>query len=69
MMGLRRVVQTPEKCDQNPVLRGDGPGEGQLARILGHSVHFDADDGLRRFAHHPTYAFPWHGDVIPVPYQ
>ncbi len=24
---------------------------------------------IRRFAHQPTYAFPWHGDVIPVPYQ
>ena len=26
MTGLERVVQTPEKCDGNPVLRGDGPG-------------------------------------------
>ena len=25
--------------------------------------------GIRRFAHKPTYAFPWHGDSIPVPYQ
>ena len=24
---------------------------------------------MRRFAHQPTYAFPWHGDKIPVPYQ
>ena len=27
------------------------------------------DVGMRRFAHQPTYAFPWHGDEIPVPYQ
>ena len=27
------------------------------------------DVGMRRFAHRPTYAFPWHGDDIPVPYQ
>ena len=27
------------------------------------------DVGMRRFAHRPTYAFPWHGDKIPVPYQ
>ena len=27
------------------------------------------DVGMRRFAHRPTYAFPWHGDEIPVPYQ
>ena len=46
MAGLQRVVQTPEKCEQNPVLRGDGPGEGQLARILGNSVHFDADENI-----------------------
>ena len=25
--------------------------------------------GMRRFAHRATYAFPWHGDRIPVPYQ
>lgn len=25
--------------------------------------------GLRRFANPPSYAFPWHGDKIPVPYQ
>jgi hypothetical protein len=24
------------------------------------------DLGVRRFAHTPTYAFPWHGDVVPV---
>ena len=27
------------------------------------------DVGMRRFAHRPTYAFPWHGDEIPVPYE
>ena len=26
------------------------------------------DLGLRRFAHRPSYAFPWHGDHIPVPF-
>ena len=25
--------------------------------------------GMRRFANSPSYAFPWHGDKIPVPYQ
>ena len=33
----------------------------------GASVHVDV--GMKRFAHQPTYAFPWHGDKIPVPYQ
>ena len=27
------------------------------------------DLAMRRFAHQPTYVFPWHGGVIPVPYQ
>ena len=46
MSGLKRVVQRPEKCDQNPVLQGDAPGEGWLARILGNSVHFDAEENI-----------------------
>ena len=25
--------------------------------------------GMRRFANRPTYAFPWHGDKIPVPFS
>ena len=25
--------------------------------------------GLRRFVNKPSYAFPWHGDAIPVPFQ
>ncbi len=33
----------------------------------GTSIRLDL--GMRRFAHRPTYAFPWHGDAIPVPYQ
>ena len=27
------------------------------------------DVGLRRFVNQPTYAFPWHRDGIPVPFQ
>ncbi len=33
----------------------------------GSSIRLDLH--MRRFAHEPTYAFPWHGDRIPVPYQ
>ena len=25
--------------------------------------------GLQRYASTPTYAFPWHGDTIPVPFH
>jgi len=31
------------------------------------TIHLDA--GMRRFVNRPTYAFPWHGDKIPVPFQ
>lgn len=33
----------------------------------GTSIRLDL--AMRRFAHQPTYVFPWHGRVIPVPYQ
>ena len=31
------------------------------------SIRIDA--GLNRFSNKPSYAFPWHGDNIPVPFQ
>jgi hypothetical protein len=31
------------------------------------SVRVEAD--MRRFVNDPSYAFPWHGDKIPVPFQ
>jgi len=31
------------------------------------SIRLDA--GLERFVNRPSYAFPWHGDAIPVPFQ
>jgi len=27
------------------------------------------DAGLRRFVNTPSYAFPWHGDTVPAPFQ
>jgi len=33
---------------------------------LGPSAISRLDFGLTRFANRPTYAFPWHGDTIPV---
>ena len=33
----------------------------------GTSIRLDV--AMRRFAHRPTYVFPWHGEVVPVPYQ
>ena len=33
----------------------------------GSSVRLDVV--MDRFVNRPTYAFPWHGEEIPVPYQ
>ena len=33
------------------------------------STSIRVDAGLNRFVNKPSYAFPWHGDKIPVPFQ
>jgi len=33
------------------------------------STAIRVEAGLRRFVHRGSYAFPWHGDAIPVPFQ
>lgn len=33
------------------------------------STSIRVDAGLDRFANRPSYAFPWHGSAIPVPFQ
>ena len=33
------------------------------------STAISLDIGMRRFVNNPSYAFPWHGDKIPVPFQ
>ena len=33
------------------------------------STSIRVEAGLRRFVNDPGYAFPWHGDRIPVPFQ
>ncbi len=54
-------------------------GNGGTARQMVHEKYFAVDlppstsirldAGLRRFVNQPSYAFPWHGDTIPVPFQ
>ncbi len=44
-------------------------GSRYFAVQLPPSTSIRLDVGMKRFAHRPTYAFPWHGDEIPVPYQ
>ena len=40
-----------------------------IAVELPPSTAIRLDMGMRRFVHAPSYAFPWHGDGIPVPFQ
>ncbi len=40
-----------------------------LAVQLPPSTSIRLDLGMRRFVNDPSYAFPWHGDKIPVPFQ
>ena len=40
-----------------------------LAVQLPPSTAIRLDVGMRRFVNDPSYAFPWHGDEIPVPFQ
>ena len=32
------------------------------------STHIRLDAGLSRFSNQPSYAFPWHGGEIPIPF-
>ena len=46
------------------------PVEGRYFVVeLPPSTAIRLDMGMRRFANDPSYAFPWHGDEIPAPFQ
>ena len=46
------------------------PVNGKHVQVtLGPSSHVRLSLGLRRYINTPTYAFPWHGDTIPVPFR
>ena len=46
------------------------PVAGQWVAVdLLPSTAIRLDMGMRRFTNDPSYAFPWHGDGIPVPFQ
>ena len=46
------------------------PVEGRYFAVeLPPSTAIRLDMDMRRFANDPSYAFPWHGDEIPAPFQ
>ena len=50
--------------------RGVQPVEAKYFGVeLPPSTAIRVKAGLDRFANTPSYAFPWHGDTIPVPFQ
>ena len=56
---------TQLRCDQQTI-----PLDGKYFAVeLPPSTAIRVDAGLRRYANKPSYAFPWHGDIIPVPFR
>ena len=48
----------------------EAPVDGKhVAVTLAPSSSIRLDMGMKRFVNDPGYAFPWHGDRIPVPFQ
>ncbi|MBM3935044.1 MAG: hypothetical protein FJ319_12220 [SAR202 cluster bacterium] len=46
------------------------PVNGKYFQVeLAPSTSIRVEAGLKRFANKPSYAFPWHGERIPVPFQ
>ena len=46
------------------------PVDGKYFAVdLPPSTSIRIDAGLNRFINKPSYAFPWHGGAIPVPFQ
>ena len=59
----------PNGTGQPPVARSL-PVDGRWLGVeLPASAMLVLDLGMRRFVNRPSYAFPWHGDRIPVPFQ
>ena len=56
-------------------VRGHGPQQEvaingkYFAIALPPSTAVEIDAGMDRFMNQPSYAFPWHADGIPVPFQ
>lgn len=45
------------------------PGSKYFTALLPPRSTLRCTAGLRRFVNDPSYAFPWHGRTIPVPFQ
>ena len=65
--GEHRFTQVKYRAGDN---QGSVPVDGKhFAVELPPSTSIRVEAGLRRFVNDPSYAFPWHEDRIPVPFQ
>ena len=76
---LKHREMSQEGLHQNPYLwlRSERSYSGKeipvnakyFAVQLPPSTSIRLEVGMRRFVNNPSYAFPWHGETIPVPFQ
>ena len=77
--GLKYRSMNQEELRQNPYLwlrsereytKKEIPVDGKYFAVeLPPSTSVRLEVGMRRFVNNPSYAFPWHGETIPVPFQ
>ena len=76
---LKHREMSQEGLHQNPYLwlrsereyaKKEIPVDGKYFAVeLPPSTSVRLEVGMRRFVNNPSYAFPWHGETIPVPFQ
>ena len=67
--GLEKNPYTWLREERNPVDKVAPINGKYFAVQLPPATRIRLDIGMKRFANQPSYAFPWHGDRIPVPFQ
>ena len=77
--GLKYRSMSQEELRQNPYLwlrsereyaeKETSVNGKYFAVELPPSTSVRLEVGMRRFVNNPSYAFPWHGETIPVPFQ
>jgi hypothetical protein len=77
--GLKYRSMNQEELRQNPYLwlrsereyaeKETSVNGKYFAVELPPSTSVRLEVGMRRFVNNPSYAFPWHGETIPVPFQ
>ncbi len=64
-----RFQELSQERDGSPVERVIQLDNKYLSVHLPPLTNIRVEVGMRRFVNRPSYAFPWHGEKIPVPFQ